>query len=191
MGMLLGACLLLAAMDLRALPRRSPDVHSLANISTPISCQPDTTPDVGPFCLHLRVAEEAKQIVRDIEFFWGANVTLNNTKWVHTPYSVSSTDVWLSVQWNGDGVGHKDFEAGFFFKLQGKASNLASLIANYLHITFSLDDKNYYAGGGLYNMTGGSEQGVLLLKLGWEKMDERFHGVIHLVLIPKTKREVI
>ena len=155
---------------------------------TPIECQPDqsdSVPGFGPFCFHVYVAESAQSIV-DRVAFWAEPSTMVNTTLVHEPYNVSSTDVWLSVKWNGDGQPHQNWNVSLFYLIHGRLRSTAEPTANYLEVPMALGTTQFSVGSAFFNMTGGDQAGLLPLVVGWKHISQTYKGVMNLALCHNT-----
>ena len=151
---------------------------------TPIECQPDqpdSVPGFGPFCFHVYVAESAQSIV-DRVAFWAEPSTMVNTTLVHEPYNVSSTDVWLSVKWNGDGQPHQNWNVNLFYLIHGRSRSTAEPTTNYLEVPMALGATQFSVGSAFFNMTGGDQAGLLPLVVGWKHTSQTYKGVLNLAL---------
>ena len=150
---------------------------------TPIECQPDSQPGFGPFCFHVYITEAARSMVDRVEF-WSEPSTMFNTTFVHEPYSVNSTDIWLSVKWNGDNVTHQNWNVTLFYKIHGQSPKMTKRTTNILEVPMSLTTGQYIVGSDLFNVTGGNQTGLLPLQVMWHDPESVYNGVMNLALGP-------
>ena len=184
---MLALLILASAADYHIMPVQSPypPKDSVGKFKTPIECQPDTTPGFGPFCFHVYITETAQHIA-DLVEFWSEPSTMVNTTFVHEPYSANSTDIWLSVKWNGDNVIHQNWNVTLFYKVHGQSPEMTKRTTNYLKVPMALSSSQFAVSSDLFNMKGGDHTGLLPLKVMWKDPAATYNGVINLALGPNT-----